>query len=120
MARHDDREERRPADEAGEDYESHEMGGDIGPASLRGPNVRPGGGAEGDAAPAGGRAEPTANVAGRDDEWPVTAGSADKEGAPRSDETEGRDLTVGSDATGAADREEGEVGSGEGPSDERE
>jgi hypothetical protein len=61
------------------------MGGDIGPASIRGSGVAPGGQREGQAEPAGGFSEPMGYVAGRDDDWAVTAGSDEKAVAARTD-----------------------------------
>ncbi|MQA97179.1 MAG: hypothetical protein GEV11_22005 [Streptosporangiales bacterium] len=66
----------------------HDMGGDIGPASIRGSNRSPGGTPRDDAEPEGGYAEPMGYVTGRDDEWPPTAGSDEKAVGARTDEIE--------------------------------
>jgi hypothetical protein len=63
------------------------MGGDIGPASIRGSGAAPGGRPD-DAEPRSGYAQPMGYVAGRDDEWPETAGSDEKAVAARPDEIE--------------------------------
>jgi hypothetical protein len=63
------------------------MGGDIGPASIRGSGVRPGGQHE-EAEPRGGYSEPMGYMAGRDDDWAVTAGSDEKAVAARTDGVE--------------------------------
>ena len=66
----------------------HDMGGNIGPASIRGPNAAPGGKRDDDAEPRSGYSESMGYVAGRDDEWPETAGSDEKAVASRTDEIE--------------------------------
>jgi hypothetical protein len=63
----------------------HDMGGNIGPASIRGSGVVPGGQREGQAEPGGGYSESTGYTAVRDDDWQVTAG-ADKVWAGEPDE----------------------------------
>ena len=73
----------------------HDMGGDIGPASIRGSGTRPGGQRDGQAEPAGGYSEPMGYMAGRDDDWAVTAGSDEKAVAARTDEVEGDGDTFG-------------------------
>jgi len=55
----------------------HDMGGDIGPASMRGSDVVPGGQRQSQAEPDSGYSEPMDYTAVRDDDWQVTAG-ADK------------------------------------------
>lgn len=73
----------------------HDMGGDIGPASIRGSGVAPGGQRGGQAEPAGGYSEPMGYMAGRDDDWAVTAGSDEKAVAARTDEIQGNEDTFG-------------------------
>ncbi|GAA2846025.1 hypothetical protein GCM10010517_02600 [Streptosporangium fragile] len=72
------------------DPELHNMGGDIGPASIRGSGVSPGGRPGDDAEPKGGWSTSTGYVAGRDDEWPATAGSDEKAVGARTDEVDDR------------------------------
>ncbi len=55
----------------GDDSWRHDMGGDIGPASIRGSDTPPGGHGSGDAAPTSGYSEPTDYTAGRDGDWAV-------------------------------------------------
>ena len=55
----------------------HDMGGSIGPASLRGSSARGQGGASDDAAPEAGYAVPVSPTTGRDDEQPNVAGAAE-------------------------------------------
>jgi hypothetical protein len=55
----------------------HDMGGNIGPASIRGSGVVPGGQREREAQPESGYSEAIGYTAVRDDDWQVTAG-ADK------------------------------------------
>lgn len=71
------------------DPDLHNMGGDIGKASIRGSNAKPGGNPRDEAAPKGGYSEPAGFMAGRDDEYGVTAGSDEKSVAARTDEIEG-------------------------------
>jgi hypothetical protein len=66
----------------------HDMGGNIGPASIRGSGAAPGGRPDDDAEPRSGYAQPRGYMAGRDDEWPETAGSDEKAVAARPDEIE--------------------------------
>jgi hypothetical protein len=66
----------------------HDMGGDIGPASIRGSGGAPGGRADDEAEPRSGYAQPMGYTAGRDDEWPETAGSDEKAVGARPDEIE--------------------------------
>ena len=66
----------------------HDMGGNIGPASIRGSGAPPGGRPDDDAEPRSGYAEPMGFMAGRDDEWPETAGSDEKAVGSRPDEIE--------------------------------
>jgi len=73
----------------------HNMGGAVGPASIRGSNATPGGSRDDDAEPSGGYARPMGYVAGRDDEWPETAGSDEKAVGARTDEIEGHVDTFG-------------------------
>ncbi len=73
----------------------HDMGGDIGPASIRGSGVSPGSSRDGDAGPRTGYAEPMGYMAGRDDEWPETAGSDEKAVGARADEIEPHVETAG-------------------------
>lgn len=68
------------------DSDLHNMGGDIGPGSIRGANRAPRGKPDDTAEPASGYAEPMGYVTGRDDEWGVTAGSGEKSVAARTDE----------------------------------
>jgi hypothetical protein len=68
------------------DADLHNMGGDVGPVSIRGSNVSPGARPGDDAEPKSGYAKPMGYVTGRDDEWPVTAGSDEKAVAARTDE----------------------------------
>ncbi|MET7459208.1 hypothetical protein [Nonomuraea sp. NPDC005501] len=77
------------------DGDLHNMGGDIGPASIRGSNPGPGGKPRDDAEPKSGYAEPMGYVTGRDDEWGVTAGSGEKSVAARTDEIEDHLETAG-------------------------
>jgi len=63
----------------------HDMGGNIGPASIRGSGVVPGGQRERQAEPESGYSESTGYTAVRDDDWQVTAG-ADKVWADEPDE----------------------------------
>ncbi|GAA3447157.1 hypothetical protein [Planomonospora venezuelensis] len=72
----------------------HDMGGDIGPASIRGSNAHPGGRPGDDAEPRSGWSRSTGYVAGRDDERPGTAGSDEKAVGARTDEIEGRTETA--------------------------
>lgn len=53
----------------------HDMGGNIGPASVRGSSAPSGGGASDDAAPQSGYSEDAGPMAGRDEEQPQLAGS---------------------------------------------
>jgi hypothetical protein len=53
----------------------HDMGGNIGPASIRGSAVVPGGQRERQAEPDSGYSESTGYTAVRDDDWQVTAGA---------------------------------------------
>jgi hypothetical protein len=55
----------------GDDSWLHDMGGDIGPASIRGSDTPIGGHGSGDAAPTSGFSEPTDYMAGRDGDWTV-------------------------------------------------
>ncbi|GIH93706.1 hypothetical protein ACFFMN_21435 [Planobispora siamensis] len=71
------------------DPELHNMGGDVGPASIRGSNAKPGGDPDDDAAPKSGWSEPMGNMTGRDDERPEIAGSDEKSVGARTDEIEG-------------------------------
>ncbi|MEU4571285.1 hypothetical protein ACBI99_24875 [Nonomuraea sp. ATR24] len=90
-----DRDKRREQDKGTTfDADLHNMGGDIGPASIRGSNANPGKPGD-DAEPSSGYAEPMGYVTGRDDEWPVTAGSDEKAVASRTDEVEGHVETLG-------------------------
>lgn len=73
----------------------HDMGGDIGPASIRGSGAGPGGRREGQAEPAGGFSEPMGYLAGRDDDWAVTAGSDEKAVGARTDQVQGDHDTFG-------------------------
>lgn len=73
----------------------HDMGGNIGPASIRGSGVAPGGQRERQAEPSTGYSEDMGYVAGRDDDWPVTAGSDKKAVAARTDEVPGDEDTFG-------------------------
>lgn len=66
----------------------HDMGGDIGPASIRGSGAAPGRRPDDDAEPRSGYAEPMGYMAGRDDEWAETAGSDEKAVGARTDEIE--------------------------------
>ncbi|WP_214411525.1 hypothetical protein [Sphaerisporangium fuscum] len=68
------------------DPELHNMGGDVGPVSIRGSNAKPGGRPDDDAEPKSGWATPMGFVTGRDDEWPETAGSDEKAVGARTDE----------------------------------
>ncbi|MED7930786.1 hypothetical protein SMD20_41630 [Nonomuraea sp. LP-02] len=77
------------------DAELHNMGGDVGPASIRGSNPSPGSKPRDDAEPTSGYATPMGYTTGRDDEWPVTAGSDEKAVAARTDEIEGHVATYG-------------------------
>jgi hypothetical protein len=77
------------------DPELHNMGGDIGPASIRGSNVSPGDRPGGDAEPKSGWSRPMGYVTGRDDEWPETAGSDEKAVGARTDEIEDHIETAG-------------------------
>jgi hypothetical protein len=63
----------------------HDMGGNIGPGSVRGSAVVPGGQREHQAEPASGYSEATGYTAVRDEDWQVTAG-ADKVWAGEPDE----------------------------------
>lgn len=73
----------------------HDMGGSIGPASIRGSGARPGGRREDNAEPSGGYAQPMGYMAGRDDDWSETAGSDEKAVAARTDEVAGNEDTFG-------------------------
>jgi hypothetical protein len=75
--------------------ELHDMGGNIGAASIRGSGVSPGGQRGPQAEPAGGYSEPMGYMAGRDDDWPVTAGSDEKAVSSRLDEVTGNQDTFG-------------------------
>jgi hypothetical protein len=68
----------------------HDMGGNIGPASIRGSGVAPGGQRGRQAEPDTGYSEATGYTAVRDDDWQVTAG-ADKvwTGEPDEEDTFG-------------------------------
>ena len=68
----------------------HDMGGNIGPASIRGSGVVPGGQREHQAEPDSGYSEGVGYTAVRDDDWQVTAG-ADKvwTGEPDEEDTFG-------------------------------
>jgi hypothetical protein len=68
----------------------HDMGGNIGPASIRGSGVAPGGQRQGQAEPGGGYSDSTGYMGVRDDDWQVTAG-ADKvwTGEPDEEDTYG-------------------------------
>lgn len=66
----------------------HDMGGDIGPASIRGSGAGPGGRRDDDAEPRSGYSQPMGYMAGRDDEQPEIAGSDEKEVGARTDEIE--------------------------------
>ncbi|GGK45501.1 hypothetical protein Ppa06_01280 [Planomonospora parontospora subsp. parontospora] len=68
------------------DPELHDMGGDVGPASIRGSNAKPGGDPNDDAAPRSGWSEPMGYMAGPDDEQPGTAGSDAKAVGARTDD----------------------------------
>ncbi|GGL03007.1 hypothetical protein [Planomonospora parontospora] len=68
------------------DPELHNMGGDVGPASIRGSNAKPGGDPDDDAAPKSGWSEPMGYMAGPDDEQPGTAGSDAKAVGARTDD----------------------------------
>ncbi|WP_084963560.1 hypothetical protein [Thermoactinospora rubra] len=87
-----EREERRERDR-GTTFDAglHNMGGDVGPASIRGSNLGPGQRAGDDAEPKSGYARPMGNVTGRDDEVPATAGSDEKAVAARTDEIDHAD-----------------------------
>lgn len=73
----------------------HDMGGNIGPASIRGSDVSPGGQHDQQAEPSDGYSEPMGYMAGRDDDWPVTAGSDEKAVAARTDQVAGDEDTFG-------------------------
>lgn len=73
----------------------HDMGGDIGPASIRGSDAAPEASPGDDAAPSSGFSEPMGYMAGRDDDWPVTAGSDEKAVGARTDEVPGDGDTFG-------------------------
>lgn len=77
------------------DPELHDMGGDIGPASIRGSNRSPGARPDDEAEPRSGWSTSTGYVAGRDDEWPATAGSDEKAVGARTDEVDDRVETAG-------------------------
>lgn len=81
-----DRETGRDADPQESDPEPHKMGGDVGPVSIRGSDAAPGTPRGDDAAPASGYSEPMGYMAGRDDDWPETAGSDEKAVGARTDE----------------------------------
>jgi hypothetical protein len=83
-----------PRPETQPDERLHDMGG-TGPASIRGSGARPGGHRGRDAEPRSGYARPMGYVAGRDDDWPETAGSDEKAVAARTDEIEGNEDTFG-------------------------
>ncbi|GIH79886.1 hypothetical protein [Planobispora longispora] len=94
-------EEDREREKAREEYkgttfdpELHNMGGDVGPASIRGSNAKPGGRPYDDAEPKSGWSEPMGYVTGRDDESPATAGSDEKAVGARTDEIEGHIETI--------------------------
>ncbi|WP_188189850.1 hypothetical protein [Nonomuraea sp. SYSU D8015] len=92
----EDRDKRREQDKGTTfDPDLHNMGGDVGPASIRGSNVPPRARPGDDAEPKSGYAEPMGYVAGRDDEWPVTAGSDEKAVAARTDEIDDHVATYG-------------------------
>ncbi|MGI5291874.1 hypothetical protein ACQEVF_52380 [Nonomuraea polychroma] len=92
----EDRDKRREQDKGTTfDAELHNMGGDVGPASVRGSNPGPGSKPRDDAEPRSGYAEPMGYVTGRDDEWPVTAGSDEKAVAARTDEVDDHVATYG-------------------------
>ena len=78
-----------------EDPRRHGMGGDIGPASIRGSGVSRGGRRAGEAEPASGYSEPTGYMAGRDDDWATTAGSDEKAVGARTDQVAGDEDTFG-------------------------
>ncbi|MEW9552162.1 hypothetical protein [Nonomuraea sp. NPDC050783] len=92
----EERDKRREQDKGTTfDAELHNMGGDIGPASIRGSNPSPGSKPRDDAEPKSGYSTPMGFVAGRDDEWSATAGSGEKSVAARTDEIEGHVATYG-------------------------
>ncbi|NBE93276.1 hypothetical protein FE391_10375 [Nonomuraea sp. KC401] len=98
MASKDDeeRDKRRERDRGTtSDADLHNMGGDVGPASIRGSNVSPGSKPRDDAEPESGYAEPMGYVTGRDDEWSATAGSDEKAVAARTDEIDDHVATYG-------------------------
>lgn len=72
----------------------HDMGGNIGPASIRG-SAATGTAPGDDAAPSSGYSEPMGYMAGRDDDWPETAGSDEKAVGARTDEVAGDQDTFG-------------------------
>ncbi len=105
----DDREEDREEDrEQSAPTGLHDMGGNIGPASIRGSGVTPGGQRAGQAEPASGFSEPMGYTAGRDDDWPVTAGSDEKAVASRTDEVAGNADTFGPSPQATPDHVGGE------------
>ncbi|MBG0833145.1 hypothetical protein HS041_36180 [Planomonospora sp. ID67723] len=90
------------------DPELHNMGGDIGPASIRGSNAKPGGRPDDDAEPKSGWSRSMGYVAGRDDEQPGTAGSDEKAVGARTDEIEGHTETVAGPSPRPMPGDEGE------------
>ncbi|MEV5412790.1 hypothetical protein AB0K60_28640 [Thermopolyspora sp. NPDC052614] len=76
------------------DPDLHNRGGDVGPASIRGSNLGPGD-ARDEAEPKSGYSEPMGHMAGRDDEYTVTAGSDEKSVGARTDEVEPHSETWG-------------------------
>jgi hypothetical protein len=73
----------------------HNMGGgNMGPASMRGSGVAPGGQRQPQAEPESGYSEAMGFMAGRDDDWPTTAGS-DKKAVAWTDEVPGDEDTFG-------------------------
>ncbi|MFI7444903.1 hypothetical protein [Nonomuraea indica] len=77
------------------DGDLHHMGGDIGPAFIRGSHPSPGSKPCDDAEPRSGYAQPMGYVTGRDDEWGVTAGTDEKSVAARTDEIDDHVETAG-------------------------
>ncbi|GAA3131337.1 hypothetical protein GCM10010466_22380 [Planomonospora alba] len=77
------------------DPELHDMGGDIGPGSIRGSNAKPGGNPRDEAAPKSGWSRPMGFMAGRDDEQPAAAGSDAKSVAARADERDHIETVAG-------------------------
>lgn len=89
------RNDEKDADREAPQSRLHDMGGNIGPASIRGSGVSPGGRRQDEAEPAGGYSEPMGYVTGRDDDWPVTAGSDEKAVGTRTDQVAGDEDTFG-------------------------